>query len=92
MTMNQIAYHNMRENQRSNLARERETYRSNVVREEETHRSNLAKENIQWYHEEGQRARWKVQSGVDIANAVTGGIKNVAKGFESVMKSIPFFL
>lgn len=44
MTANQIAYWNMMESKRSNLARERETYRSNVARETETHRNNTATE------------------------------------------------
>lgn len=44
MTANQIAYWNMRENERSNRARETEENRSNLVREAETERSNRAKE------------------------------------------------
>lgn len=44
MTQNQIAYQNLKESQRANLAREAETFRSNVEREYETHRSNRARE------------------------------------------------
>lgn len=44
MTANQIAYQNMLETRRSNLAKEAETNRSNVAREKETYRSNVAKE------------------------------------------------
>lgn len=44
MTRNQIAYWEMMENRRSNLAKERETNRSNLANERETNRSNLARE------------------------------------------------
>lgn len=44
MTANQIAYWNLQETERSNLARESETHRSNVANETETNRSNLARE------------------------------------------------
>lgn len=50
MTANQIAYWNMRENERSNRANEAETNRSNVTRERETERSNRAKEAENYRH------------------------------------------
>lgn len=39
MTMNQISYHRLQEDKRSNIARESETERSNVAREKENVRS-----------------------------------------------------
>jgi vacuolar-type H+-ATPase subunit I/STV1 len=44
MTQNQLRYQELKEEQRSNLARETETNRSNLANELETNRSNLAKE------------------------------------------------
>lgn len=44
MTSNQIAYQTLKENERSNKAREDETARSNRAKEDETKRSNLATE------------------------------------------------
>nr|AVX53793.1 putative ORF1 [Marmot picobirnavirus] len=44
MTANQIAYWNLRETERSNVAREAETSRSNLARENETKRHNIANE------------------------------------------------
>lgn len=44
MTTNQIAYHSLLEQRRSNQERERENFRSNLAREGETYRSNVAKE------------------------------------------------
>lgn len=44
MTANQIAYWNLQELNRSNVAKETETNRSNLVKEQETKRSNLANE------------------------------------------------
>lgn len=44
MTANQIAWQNMLETRRANVARELETNRSNVARETETNRANVAKE------------------------------------------------
>lgn len=44
MTRNQIAYWELQESKRANLAKEAELNRSNLAKEEETKRSNLAKE------------------------------------------------
>lgn len=44
MTTNQIAYWNLQETNRANLAKEFENNRSNVARETETNRSNLVNE------------------------------------------------
>lgn len=46
MTQNQIAFQNLKETQRTNLARESETQRSNIARETETARSNRAGEGL----------------------------------------------
>lgn len=46
MTQNQIAYWNLKENQRHNKVSEDETNRSNVVKETETNRANLEKERL----------------------------------------------
>lgn len=46
MTSNQIAYWNLQELKRSNVARETETNRSNLAREGETSRHNVAQEYI----------------------------------------------
>lgn len=46
MTSNQIAYWNLQEAKRSNVARETETSRSNRAKEGETSRHNVAQEYI----------------------------------------------
>ena len=46
MTQNQIAYWRLKEDQRSNLAKEAETNRSNLAKEAETYRSNVENEII----------------------------------------------
>lgn len=46
MTSNQIAYWNLQELKRSNVARESETNRSNLAREGETMRHNVTQEGI----------------------------------------------
>lgn len=46
MTRNQIAYWDLKEKERSNLANEMETKRSNMAREGETARHNLATEGL----------------------------------------------
>lgn len=81
MTQAQIAYWNMQETKRTNLANEAiraransiqeaeqlERARSNRAREAETFRSNYANESI------------------GIANAVTGGVRNVLTGVGSLI-------
>lgn len=87
MTANQISYWNLLETQRANKAKEFENNRSNVARETENTRTNVANENIKNKSTEGQLKRWDYQNGVDVANAVTGGIGNVGKGVGSILKS-----
>lgn len=77
MTANQIAYWNLEETKRSNLAKETETNRSNVAKETETNRSNLANEARESSLAKGQLSRWEHQNKTDTAKAVTGGIKDV---------------
>lgn len=68
MTSNQIAYQNMLENQRHNVAAEFETARSNKAREAETRRSNLANEDLKAYD--------VATSGIE---RITKGFYNVGK-------------
>lgn len=84
MTANQVAYWKLQEEKRANLVKEGETERSNKAKEQETLRSNQAKEALTAELNKAQMERMKTQSGVDIANAVTGGIKNVGQGVSSV--------
>lgn len=79
MTANQIAYWNLQETQRSNRAKEQENERTHMATEKETARSNKAKEALTGSLNAGQLARWEAQNRTDMANAVTGGIKNVSQ-------------
>lgn len=84
MTQNQIAYWTLQETKRSNQVKEAETQRTNKANEgirqqtvDETNRSNLVNEQIKQFTASEQAKRWENQNAVDIANATTGGIKNV---------------
>lgn len=71
MTQNAIAYLNLVELNRSNLAQERETNRANVAREEETNRANIAKEtetNRSNLANEAETKRHNIISEVNTAN------------------------
>lgn len=88
MTRNQLQYQANLEIERSNRAREQEQHRSNVRNEaltatniSETTRANKARE------KENERHN-RVQEGVAIANAVTDGVSNVAKGAGSILGSV----
>lgn len=73
MTQNQIAYWTLQENQRANKVRENETNRHNVIDEALTAKMNNS--NIE--KNAGQIARWENQNSVDIAKAITGGVKDI---------------
>lgn len=83
MTTNEVAYWSLQEQKRSNLAREAETKRSNL----ENERQGRTKLDQTERTTQEQVYRWRTQNGVDIANAVTGGFKNVASGVESFAKA-----
>lgn len=84
MTQNQIAYWTLQETKRSNQVKEAETQRTNKANEsirqqnvDETNRTNLVNEQIKQFTADKQAKRWEFQNGVDIANAATGGIRNI---------------
>lgn len=84
MTQNQIAYWTLQETKRSNQVREGETERSNKAREWETNRTNVRNEDLKSDIQEAQKSRIKNQNAVDIANAVTRGLKDVTQGAKNV--------
>lgn len=86
MTRNQLQYWANKEIERSNRKNELETQRSNMVREAETRRSNKTKEIETGRHNrvtevEAQRHNIKTEQ-IDTANAITGGVRNVATAFK----------
>lgn len=84
MTQNQIAYWNLQETRRNNIIHENEINRSNLAREKETNRANMRQEQLKAELQQAQQKRWQTQSGVDIANAVTGGIEKVTKAVSNI--------
>lgn len=92
MTRNQLQYWANKEIERSNRRNELETQRSNMVREAETRRSNKTKEIETGRHNrvteaETQRHNMKAER-VDTANAITGGIRNVATAFKDSTQGV----
>lgn len=71
MTQNQVAYWNLQENRRSNLAREAETHENNVGTRRENQRANMAREAETSTH---NRATEKLQREKNTADAVIGGV------------------
>lgn len=51
---------------------------------QESKRHNVETEKDNTRRTDGQLGRWKTQNGVDIANAVTGGIGNIAHAVSSI--------
>lgn len=90
MTANQIAYWNNQETIRANQAREKETHRANVAKEAETNRSNVAQEtetnrsNLAREGETHRHNQW--DEGIRLANAITGGIRDVSSAYQSATK------
>lgn len=87
MTQNQIAYWNMQEQKRANLAKESETERSNKAKERETFRSNVAQEGLT--HDKNVETERHNRYGekVDTAKAITGGIKDVSSAWHSLRQA-----
>lgn len=73
MTANQVAYWNMVENRRANLAKEHELNRSNVVKEQLTEREVKSKE-----------ARAATQNRLDTINALIGGVESATRTIKNV--------
>lgn len=92
MTANQIAYQQLEETRRSNLAKEAEANRSNVAKELETNRANQAKERLQNAElVETKRSNFAKESETERTNRVNEdiGYKNVAaKVTDSVIKGV----
>lgn len=81
MTANQIAYQQLQETKRSNVAKESETSRSNRAKEFETQRSNRAQE------QETQRSNRVNEDigyknvGAKVADTAVKGVTNLFKLF-----------
>lgn len=92
MTANQIAYQQLEETRRSNLAREAEANRSNVAKELETNRANVTKERQQFAElQETRRSNLAKEAETQRTNRVNEdiGYKNVAaKVTDSVIKGV----
>lgn len=85
MTQNQLAYQANLEKERANRAQEEIGRRQASAAEQQARAKDLETQGkIADY--ESQAKRRKVQSGVDIANAVTGGLASVAKTVDTATK------
>lgn len=87
MTQNQLTYWKNVEQERTNRANEDIKSRDSRSREREVDVKELAQQ-LNEVMGEAQRNRWNVQNGVDIANAVTGGVSNLGKSVSSVLGNV----
>lgn len=87
MTQNQIAYHNMLENQRANIAREDELNRSNKARESENTRANLASEGIGIGNLKQRAFEYGDMAGFNKALSVAQTAQNASKALENTAKA-----
>lgn len=84
MTDVQVKYWALEEDKRANRAKEEETHRANLASEGFKARETTVNEKKL----ESQLKTDKVNRGVSIANAVTGGIANVGKGFSYFVRGL----
>lgn len=85
MTANQIAYWNLQESKRSNLAKELEMNRSNVAKELETNRSNVAKEKET---HRSNRQKEKIDTARTIITGVDTGLKYLIPAAKDIVKGV----
>jgi hypothetical protein len=88
MTQNQIAYQNLKETQRANLAREIETRRSNIARETETKRSNIQSETIGFGNLNQRIFEYSDQAAFDKLVKTAKAAESSAKALDSGTKAV----
>lgn len=88
MTQNQIAYQNLKENQRANLAREGENLRSNLAKETETHRSNVQSETIGFGNLDQRVFEYSDQAAFDKMVKTAKSAESTAKALDHGSKAV----
>lgn len=79
MTANQVAYWNLQETKRNNIASLEESRRHNVAGETETNRHNTTTEGQTEVQNEAQRKRWRVQNATDAVRAISDVVNTATK-------------
>lgn len=96
MTQNQLKFHEIKEDMRSNLAKETETNRANLAKETETHRSNVANETENNRHnvetESATRQKNKWEHGDRITSTLVQGLFGKGGVSGTVSNLVPLLL